>query len=491
MEISGDSQRVSTLPLKLAVKPLRVGPCCLLWSDLKPSLITATLTISIIISIVILPPILSSQLIGSFIALASESGFQGRVVDLCSQEPIAAAVVSIKSLGCSTVTDSEGRYRLSAPPNTHPGGSRYYEVSVQATGYTEMSETFQRVFEGKLTRLDFEMVLKNPTPWQRKIIDSKLMLGGQQSGARVEKLDAWSRLHGFVLPTRDRASLPATIRVLMPDGRVEIMDLEEYLKGVLPREMATGWPEEALKAQAVAARCYAVTQIRHAAQGADVCTTTHCQSWSSRHYADTDQAVIDTRRVVATYARSIIEAYYFAHCDGHTRNVEDVWISFLPYCRSVWCGCGYSFLYGHGVGMCQRGAQAMASQGIDYRRILTYYYQGVTVEELPPETASNRFSAGECVEVMSDYGLELRTGPGEEYRLITTLLSGSKGEVLDQTNNGQASGGSYWWYLKFGNSTGWGKESGLKPCESPSFGITVGEEGKWQLGCFIQTLRSR
>ncbi|MEW6378162.1 MAG: SpoIID/LytB domain-containing protein [bacterium] len=465
------------MPQKASALP---GPSCF-----TMSLTIAALTFSLVM---VIPPLSLPGLGGCSMGLASETGFQGRVTDLCSQEPIAGAVVSIKALGRSVITGSDGTYQLSAPPSTL-FGSRY-EVSVQAVGYIGMSNTLQRVFEGKVTRLDFEMVLKNPSPWQRKIIDSRLMLP-EQSLARIEKLDDWSRERGFSLPSRERDYLPAAIRVLMPDGHVEVMDMDEYLKGVLPREMATGWPQQALRAQAVAARCYAATQCRHADQGADVCTTTHCQAWSPLHYGDTDQAVVDTQRVVATYAGSIIEAYYFAHCDGHTRNVEEVWINYLPYCRSVWCGCGYTSLYGHGVGLCQRGAQAMANQGIDYRRILEYYYPGAMVQDIPPDPPSSRFSSGECVEVMSGHSLELRSGPGEDCRLITTLLEGSKGEVADQANNGQFTDGHYWWYVRFGKSVGWGRESCLEECGSPSFGITIGEEGKWQLGCFLSTLKPR
>ena len=147
-------------------------------------------------------------------------------------------------------------------------------------------------------------------------------------------------------------------------------------------------------------------------------------------------------------------------------------------------------LYGHGVGMCQTGAQAMARQGSDYRQILMHYYTGITVQEIPPDLPSTRFSAGDCVEVMPAYsGLELRAGPGEESLLITTLLEGSKGEVVENANNGQSVHGDYWWYVRFGNSIGWGRESGLERCDTPSFGITIGEEGKWQLGCFISSLK--
>ncbi|HID62877.1 MAG TPA: SpoIID/LytB domain-containing protein, partial [Anaerolineae bacterium] len=179
-------------------------------------------------------------------------------------------------------------------------------------------------------------------------------------------------------------SIPSTIRVLMPDGSVEVMDLDEYLKGVVPAEIGVDRPLEALKAQAIAARSYALAGPRHPGEGADVCTTTHCQVWRPEHYARTDQAVEETRGLVAIYpepgatsaaaAPVIIRAFYFGHCDGHTRNSEDVWMQALPYCRSVECVRPFPELFGHGVGMCQEGASAMAGQGASCEQILTHYY---------------------------------------------------------------------------------------------------------------------
>lgn len=179
-----------------------------------------------------------------------------------------------------------------------------------------------------------------------------------------------------------RVTVPSEIRVLMPDGDVEVMRLEEYLRGVLPPEMGEGAPTEALKAQAVAARCYAAFAVehpRHDSQGADVCTTSHCQNWSARTYPGTDDAVQETAGVVALHQDEPIQAFYFAHCDGHTRNSEDVWVRALPYCRSVPCIKPYPSLQGHGVGMCQQGAKAMAEQGATYVDILTHYYTGIQI----------------------------------------------------------------------------------------------------------------
>jgi peptidoglycan hydrolase-like amidase len=194
------------------------------------------------------------------------------------------------------------------------------------------------------------------------------------------------REHSFLTTKREEfmksetVLVPETIKVLLLDGTVETMDMDEYLKGVVPMEMSPSWPKEALKAQAVAARCYAATARRHSDQGADVCTTTHCQAWSATHYDTVDQAVNETHGIVAVYEGSIISAYFFSHCDGHTRNSEDVWVQMLPYCRSVPCECGHESLSGHGVGMCQHGAKAMAERGASYEDIIKHYYTGVSLQ---------------------------------------------------------------------------------------------------------------
>ncbi|MFQ5945175.1 MAG: SpoIID/LytB domain-containing protein, partial [Anaerolineae bacterium] len=212
--------------------------------------------------------------------------------------------------------------------------------------------------------------------------------------------------------------LAERLRVLMPDGSVVVMETEEYLKGVVPKEMGTRAHLEALKAQAVAARSYAgyaALHPRHREREADICTTVHCQVWSPQHFAETDQAVKETEGVVATYRDEIINAFYFGHCDGHTRNSEDVWSARVPYCRSVPCLAPYADMYGHGVGMCQRGAMAMAQQGASFGQILTHYYTGVEIfdtfkrREIP---VTEPFPVGEPPEV--DPWLPLESWPRPE-----------------------------------------------------------------------------
>lgn len=164
-----------------------------------------------------------------------------------------------------------------------------------------------------------------------------------------------------------------TVEVLHDDGSVEVMDIDAYAKGVLPYEMSTGWPTEALKAQAVAAKSYALASRR-------VFTDTRSQVYGPLRHADTSAAVDAVRGVYLAHQGQIIMPFFFGHCNGRTRSPSEAgWnpVADRPYLRGVDCICGRRSYFGHGIGMCQRGAQAMAQQGSTFDRILRHYYQGI------------------------------------------------------------------------------------------------------------------
>jgi hypothetical protein len=204
------------------------------------------------------------------------------------------------------------------------------------------------------------------------------------------------------MPDGNPLIIPDRLRVQLADGRVEFMLLDDYLKGVVPTEMGLQKPLEALKAQAIAARSYAVTTRRHALDGFDLCTATHCQVWKPRNrYPDSDRAVDETAGWVVTYDGQVVATHFFGHCDGHTRNAEEVWSGKVPYLQSVPCICGYTKLYGHGVGMCQRGAATMAQQGASAEQILTHYYTGAQVAQalsIPRASLQNSLVFGQVVD---------------------------------------------------------------------------------------------
>ena len=135
---------------------------------------------------------------------------------------------------------------------------------------------------------------------------------------------------------------------------VNILPLEEYVRGVVPSEMAHAFPAEALKAQAVAARneIFAKVGTRHLEDGFDLCADVHCQVYSgiNREQATTTQAVTATAGLVMKANGVIIEANYAGVCGGHTENNENVWSGQpQPYLRGIFDGNGKPDLLGNSL----------------------------------------------------------------------------------------------------------------------------------------------
>lgn len=120
---------------------------------------------------------------------------------------------------------------------------------------------------------------------------------------------------------------------------INVLPLEEYLYGVLPKEMVPSWGEEALKAQAVAARTYAIRNYgRFIKQGFDLCTTQNCQVYGGVAVENprTTKAVNDTRGLVIYYQGEPIQAVYHSSSGGITEHSENIWHDSIFYLRGVY-----------------------------------------------------------------------------------------------------------------------------------------------------------
>lgn len=117
-----------------------------------------------------------------------------------------------------------------------------------------------------------------------------------------------------------------------------VLGIEEYLYGVVPGEMSASWPEEALKAQAVAARSIALYQYnRYASYGYNVVDTTATQVYGGYTKEDsrTNAAVDLTRGETIKYNGKVAEALYSSTSGGITESAVNVWGSDIPYLVSV------------------------------------------------------------------------------------------------------------------------------------------------------------
>ena len=276
------------------------------------------------------------------------------------------------------------------------------------------------------------------------------------------------------------------------DGKVETLPLSEYLEGVVAAEMPALFPEEALKAQAVAARTYTMKKLSSPQakehNGAALCSNpAHCKayeplsgfasSWEGKTETYTEKikrAVKDTDGEILLYGGEPISAVFHSTSSGMTENAKDVWGGDAPYLVSVksegeeesphyqeerevepdefrrvftekypeakfdenpenWisdisrsAAGGVKTLsvgkvlvkgsdmrnlfslkstnftlryedgkmkfktkgYGHGVGMSQYGARAMAESGKGYEEILKSYYTGVELAKINKKASS-------------------------------------------------------------------------------------------------------
>jgi len=125
------------------------------------------------------------------------------------------------------------------------------------------------------------------------------------------------------------------------DGQIFVvnsLDLEEYLYGVIPREISPSWPEQALKTQAVAARTYALYHmIKRKHEMYDVFSTTSSQVYGGKvsEHPSAISAVDKTKGEVLTCNGRLILALYHANSGGRTEQMGNVWQGGFTYLKSV------------------------------------------------------------------------------------------------------------------------------------------------------------
>jgi SpoIID/LytB domain protein len=121
---------------------------------------------------------------------------------------------------------------------------------------------------------------------------------------------------------------------------IDVISVETYLRGVVATEMPHTWPAEALKAQAVAARTYALFHetLAQALGNAfyDVDDTVFYQAFTgaSGATAESDAAIVATVNQVITYQGTVIQAFFSADSGGYTEDASSVWPVNAPYCQS-------------------------------------------------------------------------------------------------------------------------------------------------------------
>lgn len=129
--------------------------------------------------------------------------------------------------------------------------------------------------------------------------------------------------------------IPETVEIyITKQDKSVTIPFEEYIQGVVASEMPDSFEEEALKAQAVASRTYALGRIN---AGTDLCDTVHCQVYRSDNISKkVKDAVNDTKGQVLLYDGNLAaHALFFSSSAGKTENSQDVFSGTFPYLVSV------------------------------------------------------------------------------------------------------------------------------------------------------------
>lgn len=201
---------------------------------------------------------------------------------------------------------------------------------------------------------------------------------------------------------------------LLGAGPVEL-DLEEYLCGVVPSEIYESSHMEALKAQAVAARTFAV---KRAMAGTVVDDTTSFQAYRAplaESSPRSRQAVEETAGQVLTYGGEVIDCFYSASNGGTCKRSGEVWSRDYPYYVNKpdpWDTAARAEKptnSSHGVGLSQVGCMWAAKQGVPYNEILAFYYSGAALV--------HEYGTGSVV------GFEEETGGEIDMKLVQSLLT--------------------------------------------------------------------
>jgi peptidoglycan hydrolase-like amidase len=280
---------------------------------------------------------------------------------------------------------------------------------------------------------------------QIRISEGVLLAKCGKKALRAQEIHATSRNQeaanfALAIPEKIKRGYRGTLEVIAKDGVVMpivAMDLETAVASVVRTEMTEDTPLEALKAQAVATRSYFLAGGgRHA--DFDFCDLTHCQFLREPPPAVSPaaKAAAETHGMILAYAGKPIAVMFTASCGGLTRTPQDIGISssYYPY-FSVICDFCYKnpvrwtrkvspedaallrsgeagrlsigrrlgwnavpsnnftahaegsqvvlegFGQGHGIGLCQRGARAMAENGATFREILEHYFPNTKLEQ--------------------------------------------------------------------------------------------------------------
>ncbi|MCD7034464.1 SpoIID/LytB domain-containing protein [Metabacillus sp. GX 13764] len=247
----------------------------------------------------------------------------------------ASGTVTTITAGNDSYQSSAG-FRISEVQNASPKYAKFTSATgvykgASTTGYEKIST---------MKKAEAAEYLSSFTDSSGTVWYNIQLAGGSKgwvSSASTLLADAPSSLSLFSYKQSGKSktsSFKGTAEIKSSGGKATLYNLlgmEDYVKGVIPNEMATGWPTEALKAQAIVARSYA-----EASKSVSSTPSSQVYNGYTSEAKDTNAAVDATKGQVVQYNGKTIQAFFFSTSGGRTANIGEVWNSTqVPYLVSV------------------------------------------------------------------------------------------------------------------------------------------------------------
>ena len=420
-------------------------------------------------------------------------------------------------LGIVSYTNRKGKFKVKVPLDED---TNYFKVIAYAEGYQKLQNVLVRVEHLKRSVVDFQLIKVELTPQEVEILDQKLELQKmnllEKNPSFIQTMDTTKKSEDEYTPPyptdmkefflyQQTYTVPDQVYVVNLGGFTGYINLDDFISGVVSAELGGSFPFETLKAQAVASRSYALERYNGTgvANGGQAYTSTINDTCRT--------ATVNTSKIVILYDGNVISAYFSARCNGDsTLNSEDgVWHksgtcsvggNYVAYARSRPCSghvkcsvtaetpcCNVTtggrnvYIYGHGVGMCQRGSEQFACRdGKDWQQILTGYYTGITIANLPALDVGNRILTTSKVNARSTpCSSNLIEVPSGTYG---TIMAGPNSSFCSNLGTCNGSSGTYWtwWQVDYDNGVigKWSVENYLKKthstCEATAIIVSPG-----------------
>ncbi|MCP4482273.1 MAG: SpoIID/LytB domain-containing protein [bacterium] len=185
-------------------------------------------------------------------------------------------------------------------------GSYNVLVNKKAKGTLHDGQTYQvGIYQGK------RVVIA-----KQKVYDKQIYLQGQTGGEILEINGVKYRGNFYIEVLKNRFKV------------INHLELEDYLYGVVGKEIIHSWPFETIRAQAVIARTYTLHNLnKHKEDGYDLTDNSSSQVYGGLN-AESDKirkAVDKTVGEVIAYHKKLANVYYYSSCGGHTENIQNVW----------------------------------------------------------------------------------------------------------------------------------------------------------------------